>query len=278
MGLNLGCKTVLIYSPQDMSCYWESGKLDDGRGDRAFKLGTNIIAYATGLEPPRPRLTHVELASSKDDPAVIPRGYLEVAQLQHTGDWQPAPRAMRNLMDHMKRFAGLDVVLKTREIQVQEKAVIDYKFLYMHGRGDFSYPPKSLENLRFNLENGGLLLADACCGKEAFDKAFRRFAKDLFPGEKLEQVPPDDELFSKDLNSDKLSEQNIRCRQELGGALRNMPPFLEGIKLKGRWVLLYSKYDLGCALERHQSSDCLGYSPDSAFRLAGAAVLYTLRP
>jgi hypothetical protein len=43
-------------------------------------------------------------------------------------------------------------------------------------------------------------------------------------------------------------------------------------------VLLYSKYDIGCALERHQALDCPGYHPDSAFRIAGAAVLYALRP
>ena len=52
MGLNLGCKTVLIYSPQDLSCRWESNKLDDPLNKEAFELGANIIAYATGLEPP----------------------------------------------------------------------------------------------------------------------------------------------------------------------------------------------------------------------------------
>ncbi len=57
-----------------------------------------------------------------------------------------------------------------------------------------------------------------------------------------------------------------------------MAPFLEGIKYNGRWVVLYSKYDIGCALERHQSVDCLGYHPDSAVKIAGAALLYTLRP
>jgi hypothetical protein len=60
--------------------------------------------------------------------------------------------------------------------------------------------------------------------------------------------------------------------------MRKTLPFLEGIKLQGRWVLLYSKYDIGCALERHQSADCLGYHPDSALKIAGAAVLYALRP
>ena len=59
-GLNLGCKTVLIYSPQDLSCQWESNNFKSGKGLQAFRLGTNIVAYATGREPPKPRLTQVE--------------------------------------------------------------------------------------------------------------------------------------------------------------------------------------------------------------------------
>ncbi len=46
-------------------------------------------------------------------------------------------------------------------------------------------------------------------------------------------------------------------------------PSLEGVKIRDRWVILYSKYDIGCALERHQSLDCLGYHPESAFGLPG---------
>ena len=30
----------------------------------AFQLAANIIAYATGLEPPRPRLTEVDIAAT----------------------------------------------------------------------------------------------------------------------------------------------------------------------------------------------------------------------
>ena len=41
--------------------------------------------------------------------------------------------------------------------------------------------------------------------------------------------------------------------------MQSVPPMLEGIKIDNRWVVLYSKYDIGCALERHRSSDCLGY-------------------
>ena len=127
-----------------------------------------------------------------------------------------------------------------------------------------------------------MLFADACCGKPAFDKSFRKFIADLFPMHKLEEVPLDDVLFSKELNGVKLDEQNIKCRLKGTGPneatlLRNVPPMLEGIKIDNRWVVLYSKYDIGCALERHRSSDCIGYDTDSTLKIGGAAVLYLLK-
>jgi hypothetical protein len=57
-----------------------------------------------------------------------------------------------------------------------------------------------------------------------------------------------------------------------------MEPYLEGIQLNGRWVVLYSRNDIGCALERNTSADCVGYDPESAMRIATAAVLYNVTP
>jgi hypothetical protein len=277
-GLNQGCKTVLVYSPQDLSCRWEKGKPDDPDCVLAFKLGSNMIAYATGMEPPRPRLTAVQVASNKIDPARIPRGFLKVAQLKIPGDSPPAPRAMRNLLEHLQEYAGVDVAFNTEQRFIGDKAVLDFKFVYMHGRKAFAYDDEDLSLLRFSLHNGGLLFADACCGKEAFDQSFRKFVGMLLPGQKLEMVPLNDELYGTELNGLPLNDDTIECRKEVAGPMRKMAPWLEGVKHNGRWVVLYSKYDIGCALERHQSSDCRGYSPDSAQKLARAALLYTLRP
>ena len=120
--------------------------------------------------------------------------------------------------------------------------------------------------------------ADAACGKDVFDKSFRQFVVQLLPGAKLEQVPLNDDLFSADLGGMALTEATIECRTDAGGPMRKLAPYLEGIRHQGRWIVLYSKYDIGCALEKHQASDCRGYSPASAERIARAALLYTLRP
>src|SRR5262249_47578051 len=107
---------------------------------------------------------------------------------------------------------------------------------------------------------------------------FRKFMKQLFPKHELKCVPLSDSLFSKELNGEAITKHNIKARQKPGAALENMQPWLEGIQIDGRWVVLYSKYDVGCALERHTANDCIGYDHASAKRIAGAAVLYLLSP
>jgi hypothetical protein len=277
-GIEYGCKTVVVYSPKDLSCLWEANAYQEGRGQLAFRLAGNILAYATGMEPPKPRLTPVDVVPEDAEGKQIPRGYLKVAQLRHEGDWQPAPNAMRNLMAHLRRQARLDVTLETRPIYGTDPDLADYRFLYVHGRGSFTLSPQALKNLRYDLETGGLLFGDACCGKKAFDDSFREMMGKLFPDKKLEPIPPGDELFGKELNGETIT--TVRCRMqppgEGGAELRDTPPQLEGIRIGNRWAVIYSKYDIGCALEKHQSTECLGYDHDSALRLGSAAVLYAL--
>lgn len=279
-GIQLGCKTILMYSPKPISGYWESNNSKVGRSQTGFQLGANILAYATGLEAPKPRLTEVELPRA-DLKIAVRRGFLRVAQIRHDGDWQPAPMAMRNLMSEVRKV-GLDVSLETIPIPLASDNIVDFKFLYMHGKNSFQFRKEQMAQLRFNLETGGLLLADACCGDKAFDASFRKFMDQLWEEKKLklQPVPLTDELYSQELNGVSLKE--VRCRRagpdgRPEASYSAVSPLLEGIKVNNRWVVLYSRYDLGCALEKHKSGGCLGYDHESAVLLGKAAVFYSLK-
>jgi hypothetical protein len=277
-GIELGCKTVVVYSPEPISGWWEGNQHETGRGQQAFRMGGNIIAYATGLEPPKPRLTHIEVVDNKPE-SKIPRGYLKTAQLRQADNWRSAANGIRNLMLDLRKTARMDVALQAQELYADDKDILNYKFIYLHGRDKFSI--KRLELLRANLETGGVLLADACCGKKDFDDSFRDFVKELFPGKKLEPILAKDDLYSAALNGAEIT--SVRCRRQpadaqgADGGYQNVAPALEGIKIDNRWVVIYSKYDIGCALEKHVSPDCLGHDHESAIKLARAAVLYALQ-
>ncbi len=292
-GIQQGCKWVVMYSPHALAGYWEANQSKGGRGEIAFQLGANVIAYATGLEAPRPRLTEVALVRDDVKGPRARRGYLEVGQLAHDGDWHPAPRAMRFLMEECRK-SGLDVLLSTAQVRLSNNADIveqpnapkkeieEIRFFYLHGRRDFNPSQEAIKKLRFNLESGGTLFADACCGSRAFDESFRKFMEQLWADKKLklEPIPPGDELFSKELNGREI--KTVRCRREgpdgkrASAGYQDVPPALEGIKENGRWLVIYSRYDIGCALEKHGSTDCLGHDFASAALLGKAAVMYAL--
>jgi hypothetical protein len=56
-GIEIGGRTVALYSPQGLSAWWEHDQSAEGEGQAAFRLGANIIALVTGLKPPLPRLS-----------------------------------------------------------------------------------------------------------------------------------------------------------------------------------------------------------------------------
>ncbi len=70
-GIEHGCRTVVIYSPTDLSCYWnQSERSPTNTGViKAIKVGQNVIDYATGREMPADKLTVREVHNFKADAA-----------------------------------------------------------------------------------------------------------------------------------------------------------------------------------------------------------------
>ena len=58
--------------------------------------------------------------------------------------------------------------------------------------------------------------------------------------------------------------------------VREVEPFLEGIQIDGRYAVIYSKYDISCALECQASVACEGYLEDDALKIAINVILYSL--
>lgn len=281
-----GCKTVVVFTPQPLAGFWEESRYMPAgnlppvtRSESAYRFAGNVIAYATGLEMPKPRLSKVALSDRSDEKGVT-RHMLKLAQVIHSGDWQPAPQALRNLATHLREQFKFDVALSKEDLKPTNTSLLQHKFMYMHGRREPSLDEEDMANIRINLRTGGLLFADACCGSKEFDKGFREFVKKLYPDRKLEPIDLKDYLFSESLNGRAITTVKGRRAHVDGKATleyEDMAPELEGIKIGNRWVVIYSKYDIGCALEKAKSSACLGYDHESAKLLGAAAVLYVIK-
>jgi hypothetical protein len=273
-GIEHGCRTVVIYSPEDLSCYWNQSESNPANPAviKAQRVGQNVVDYATGREIPADKLVVREVRDFK--PEAAKRGALQIAKLRHAGDWNVAPLAVPNLMGALRDKLGFDVVLTHKELFPRDPNLVNYPLVYIHGRASLSFGKEDIEALKKHLEpGGGTLFADAACGSPAFDAAFRRFIAEMLPDNQLVPIPRDDDIYTRKVGYD-LSD--VQYSKAAGGG-KDLPQ-LEGVKLNGHWAVIYSKYDIGCALERHQGLDCKGYAPESALRIATNIVIYSTLP
>ncbi|MBN9121164.1 MAG: DUF4159 domain-containing protein, partial [Planctomycetes bacterium] len=301
MYLDRGCRTVAVFSPSPLAGYWEEARFmpprenaraPRNRGEKAFCLSRNVIAYATGMELPKPKLFKNPLVNVPD--AGIARSKFRALQLKYVSDASaqspPAADALRNLMAYLGQHAKLDVALTTEVLAPGELALSKYKFMYLHGRKPVTFSPDEADNVKANLQTGGLLLVDAACNEfkqwKEFDRTFREQMEQMW-GQKLVMIPEfvngKEEPLYKIAREAGINLKSVKCRRERADGsgpeaeMQTYAAHLEGIKVDGRWVVVYSKYDIGCAIEGHKAADCLGHDKESALRIASAVVLYSLK-
>ena len=291
-GVDIGCRTSIIYSPHDWSCLWDKWTSFEvpkrspqllAMIAKANKVGVNVVAYATGRELAN-KLEQAELAQQSAEPEQIERGLIEIAKLRHTGGWDAAPMAVRNLLIALNKTSGTFASTRVKDLTALDPNLFNYPLLYMHGRNNFALNSQEQGKLREYLQRGGVLIADSCCGAPQFDKSFRETIGNLFPDRKLQRIPATHELFSADMAYDlkqvRRREQDQRASDPdapLGLTVRTVEPYIEGIEIDGKYVVLYSRYDISCGLERQASLACPGYVHEDAVRLAINMVMYALR-
>ncbi|MEP3480200.1 MAG: DUF4159 domain-containing protein [Fuerstiella sp.] len=287
-GVDFGCRTAIIFSPDDLGCLWQKWMKHDPlkrnealiqRIFRSTSIGVNVLAYATGREPPVK--LDVKDPSQNNSTNEIDRSLLEIAQLRYQGNWDIAPKALKNLLQGLNEAAGIDALPQRKTIPITLSELKKYPVVYMHGRYRFRLADQERDSLRDYLSRGAVLFADACCGSPRFDEGFRDLMKKMFPDNELKQIPVDHEIFQDavgyQINQVKLRElvpssQNAALRK----TVKSIPPFLEGIEVDGRYVVIYSRYDISCALENQASLACNGYEEADAMKIAINVILYSM--
>jgi hypothetical protein len=231
---------------------------------RAILLSIAVVALASFAEVARRRSTLKSLAGPP------PAGAFSVARLMHAADWNASRQAIPNLMDALRKPPfGLDVALGETSLVASDPSLVYYPVIYLHGRGAFCLPDEDLDAMRRHLRTGGgLLFADAACGSSAFDASFRRFAAQLFPNHPLVPIPTEDKFYTERVGFD-LS----RCQYNKAAGGTKDHPQMEGVKVNGQWAIIYSKFGIGCVLDRDHDGSCKGYVREDALRIGGAVFI-----
>ena len=271
-GINIGCRTAVIFSPYDLSCGWDGHSHPWNRGvtsEDARKLGTNIIAYCLATVKLGDFLSKVKVNYDPDERA---GSKFVFAQLRHSGDWNPNPSGTANLLKELAKTTSVDVKFRPKAVRLTDSDVHAYPFLYMTGHLDFKFSAPEAAVLRKYLERDGFLLVDNCCGRAQFDIAFRRELKRVFPDRELALLEPDHPALAVLYKTDKLeyAEPTKYVAPDL------VKPHVEGISIGGNTVVIYNKYGLGNGWEGEEHPYASGVAPRDSLKLATNLVLYAM--
>ena len=142
----------------------------------------------------------------------------------------------------------------------------------MTGHREFHWNPDEAARLQRYLKAGGLLFADACCGRMSFDMAFRRELGKVFPGQKLERLPLDHPLYHCHYDVERV-EYTPRGREDFGPF---DTPELEAITRDGRVAVVYSKFDLGNGWEQFPHAYSYGLKDEAALKIGTNMIVYAI--
>lgn len=285
-GIQTSCRTSVVYCQRNLAGFWRVNRpsfLDalppaaKTQVDYATRLGVNVVTYATGrsvkdkLESPR--MMDVGFEGPGERIVMIPK-------LNHGGNADAAPNAWQNIM----RRASFDLKqrfkIQRQMIAPNKEALRKYPMVFMHGRAPFKWSAEEREALREYLEFG-FLFADSICSADGFTDSIRKEMKAIFPDHPLTTIPPNDPLWSDEGGGYRLDQVGMHePARNLPGGVRRLrsAPLMEGIKIEGRWVVVFSPLDLSCAMENGAETQCKGYDKDDAARMGVNIILYALQP
>jgi hypothetical protein len=294
-GIHFGCRTSVIYIPPvegkpSLSCLWEVYRHFNRDGtrysevaqrqiDNGLGIGLNILAYATSRELKGKDEYAEQIISTRID--LDRRGRIVLPFLDY-GATNPAPHAPQNLLRYLESEFKMRVEHQASSVTLSSETLADYPILFTHGRGTFQLTEEQHRRLRAHLERGGFLFANAICSAEPFATSFQAEMQKVFPNAQWERIPLSDPIFSDNYGGFNIDTLDVRIPERTPGQTltrtRPMRPELYGIRFseEDRWLIVFSPYDVSCALEKASSLECRGYSQRSALQLSANVILYAL--
>ncbi len=278
LGLNLGTRTAVVFSPNDMTCGWDEfiappskRRVPEAPRDKAMlpadalRMGLNLVSYVAAMR-------EVGAIESVTRQAAAPtertRQRFTLAQLKHQGDWNPDPNSTFQWLRHLSLETSLAVNFDLKSVDPDEPRLAEYPFLYMTGFRDPKFSDEQIIALRRHIDAGGILFINNCSGYSEFDKHVRTLVGELFPDQRLAPVKPEHPLL------DSLFDVKA-VRDRRTGAPREVQ--LEGITVRERLVIVYSKADMITQLKQVSDPYGNGYDAESCRQLALNVVAYALQ-
>ena len=237
--VSVGCRAAVIYGGgYDMSCGWDGHVHEAGRRVMpadSRKLGANIITYCLATYELGRFLATEKVYHQKGEAT---RDQLVIAQVVHDGDWDTQPSSLASLLKHLSENTTVEVQFKKENVDLKSIDAFSHPILYMTGHQNFTLAEEEVNNLRRYLAAGGVLVANSCCGRKAFDDAFRREIARVLPDQKLGRIPLEHPVYRSVFPIQKVDYTPLVLHDHPG----MNTPALEGISIENQLRVVYSPY------------------------------------
>ena len=272
-GVTIDCRTVAIISRFGMEVGWDP--LEDDNiiaytPESAQQLGMNIMTYATAMRTWM--IDNVKKTKFEDAKQVSTAGSMNIAQIVYDGEWKTRHVGLSVLLQQYNQRTGAPVKFSTKEVRLTDPTLMDSPIIYLTGHETFTLKPEEIIALRNYLNSGGLLIAEACCGRKAFDVAFRKAMTEVLPGTSFNALRQGHSLFKipNDIT-------NLKITPALQKTYNNAPaiaPNILTMETSGHTAVIYSPIGMAGAWELSPNKYCGSYLEDDAIRLGVNILIY----
>jgi hypothetical protein len=289
--MNVGCRAAIVIATKglaeemanedpgaprlaavDMTAVGPAAAKREGAGN-ALRLAENLAVYATSAAALPDRLAAPTIIDMpREEP--VPRGAWRLGQIQHDGDWNPRPYALPRLLKELASRFGISVAGRATPVRLTDKDLGTYPILYLTGHYALHFSEAERAALHDYMDRGGVVWAEACCGRPAFDASLRQLAKELFPDSPLEELPADHPIVSGKAGT--IAAPVTYSPAVAAESPKLNHPVLLGLVRSGHLAMVYSPYGLAVGLDGMKTYGARTLSPDDAHRLAVSILLYLM--
>jgi hypothetical protein len=244
IGIDINTRTAVFFFRYDISSAWddvpEAKRHCIGYDIQTSKvLGANLMSYITAE-----RHVAISLAKSIEfvDENKGQSGKFTIAQARYGGLWRTRDAGLSMLLNVFHEKTETPVRFKHTAVDLDSPQLFDAPFVYLTGQMDFRLTRKEQANLRSYLSRGGILFAEATCGRPSFQEAFVRELKGVLPDAQLTRLPASHMLFRFPNRIDAVQPRPALAERLKAGG--KVPPVLYGISINGNLAVIYSPHDL----------------------------------
>ena len=271
--IEINCRVVALVSRFCMAVGWQGEVKDEWQAykpDSAFKLGVNIMSYASAMRAwaknAAQSMKFVDKLESYSDT-------VSLAQVVYDGVWKTRHSGLSVMLQTFNARTGIPVKFGLKELRLTDPAIFNAPLIYMTGHEHFDLSAAEKAGLKKYLENGGTLFGEACCGRKGFDSAFRDMIRSVLPDKPLTRIPLTAGMFNE---PNKISAVGVTpaLMQETGQA--RTEPMLLGIEINGNYGVIYSPLGLAGGWEMCQSPYARGINDVGAIQMGQNVLMYSV--